>query len=78
MVGMLQYMALQTHEQIGAEHDLPPALNLRIVRHSIIGPTQFVFRMFQAVFNPGAQAIGIADGLLNLAFEIPQKFRIIP
>ncbi len=39
--------AVEAHQQVGAEDDLPPALNLGIVRDAIIGPAKFIFRVLE-------------------------------
>ena len=67
MVGMLEYRALQTHEEIGAGDEFPPTFNRGILSHAIIRPAQFIFGVFEPVFDPCAQAIGVPDRFLDLA-----------
>jgi len=66
----LEHRALEADQQIGTADDLPPALNGGIVGDPIIGPAQRVFALFEAVFDPGPQSIGIADRFLDLALQV--------
>jgi hypothetical protein len=54
LVGMLEYTALQTHQEIGAGDEFPPTFNRGIVGDAIIRPAQLIFGVFEAIFNPGA------------------------
>ncbi len=54
LVVMLEHRALQTHQQIRTAHELPPALDRGVVGDAKISPPQLIFRVFEAVFNPGA------------------------
>lgn len=58
---------LPTDQCVGTEDQFPPALDRGIVRHAIIRPAEFVLTLFEPVFDPRAQAIGVADGLLDFA-----------
>ena len=49
--------------------DLPPPFNRGIVGDAVIGPSQLIIRVFETVFNPGAQPIGIAHGLPDIAHK---------
>ena len=49
-----QGRSLQTHEQIGAHHQLPPALDTGGIGEAEIGPAEFIFGLFKSIFYPGS------------------------
>jgi hypothetical protein len=67
---MLEHGALQTHQQICTAHEFPPAFNGSVVGDAKIGPAELIFGVFKTIFDPGAQAIGVANRFVDLAFQI--------
>lgn len=65
----LQGRALETDERIRTKDQLPPALNRGVVRDTIIGPAEFILALFEAIFDPRAEPIGVADRLGDLAHK---------
>src|SRR5215469_12503428 len=70
---------LQAHEQVGTQHQFPPALNTRGIREPKIRPAQLILGVLESIFDPSPQSERVADRLLNLArqdgHELPGAFR---
>ena len=59
-----------TDHPISAEDNFPPTLNGRVVSQTLIRPAQLVFSVLEAIFNPGAQSIQIAECLTKVSLKI--------
>lgn len=67
---MLKHRTLQTHQQIRTADEFPPALDRGISGDTKKGPAQLIFRIFKAVCDPGAQAVGVANRFPIIPFQI--------
>ncbi len=66
----MEGVSLKAHEEITAENDLPPAFDTGIICQAKICPSQFIFDLLEAIFNPGPETIKLSDNKLNFSGKV--------